>query len=259
MKKKAATALVSIHSLFFLFLSCIPANGKKESSIPDLFPSAPGCELAHHTAYTLCYSEKDEQAKWVAYHLTKNMCELNAVKRKDKFIPDPLVETGSATSDDYKNSGYDRGHLCPAGDMNWSERSMEESFYMSNISPQLHEFNAGIWERLEKKVRDWAEKKGEVFVVDGGVLRDGLPVIGNKNKISVPEYFYKIVFAGTEEHPSVIAFVIANKAWVKKSFFDFTVPVDSIERMTGIDFFPQLSDSVENALECKVNTSGWMN
>ena len=154
----------------FLLLSCFSSENKSQQTPNSsvLLPSSANCDqIVTHKAYTLCYSEKNEQAKWVAYFLTKEMCITNAVKRKDKFIPDPMVKTGSSEPADFKNSGYDRGHLCPAGDMNWSEQTMEESFYMSNMSPQLHEFNAGIWERLEKKVRSWAEQKGSVYVIDG--------------------------------------------------------------------------------------------
>jgi endonuclease G, mitochondrial len=234
--------------------------GHNYSMLPgELLPAGAGCDqLVKHTAYTLCYSEKDEQARWVAYRLTKQMCDSNNVQRKDKFIPDPLVATGSAVTADYKNSGYDRGHLCPAGDMNWSRQTMEESFYMSNMSPQLHEFNAGIWEKLEGRVRKWAVRRGEVFVVTGGVLTSGLKTIGMKNKVSVPGYFYKIIYSA-QNGPSAIAFIIPNDACKGKSYTDFAVTVDSVEKLTGIDFFPQLSDSVENGMEGRLPKSEWIN
>ena len=237
---------------------CIAFSGKKAPTVAvntsELLPSSSSCDqVVIHTAYSLCYSEKDEQARWVAYKLTSEMCTTNAVKRVDKFIPDPLVKTGSSESNDFKNSGYDRGHLCPAGDMNWSDATMKESFYMSNMSPQLHAFNAGIWEKLETKVRKWAVAKGEVFVVDGPVLTGELKKIGVKNKVTVPDYFYKIVYSSG----SVLAFVIQNKDWDQKSFYDFCVPVDSIEKLTGIDFFPLMNDTLENELEKRVRMEGW--
>lgn len=244
--------------IVFSFVSSVKEMQTQNTSA--LLPSSTNCDqIVSHKAYMLCYSEKNEQAKWVAYLLTKEMCLNNIVKRKDKFIKDPLVKTGSSEPADYKNSGYDRGHLCPAGDMNWSQETMEESFFMSNISPQVHEFNAGIWERLEKKVRSWAEQKGSVYVVAGGILSENLPTVGAKNKVSVPEYFYKIVLSGDEKNPSVIAFVIANKNWIKKSYFDFVVPVDSVEKLTGVDFFPQLNDSIENTMERSTSMKSWMN
>ena len=244
-----------------IFLSCINDDNSGGGTIPylGLLPnSTKGDPVISHTAFTLCYSEADEQPRWVAYELTKEMCTSNAVKRKDKFIPDPLVKTGSAETSDYKNSGYDRGHLCPAGDMNWSQQSMEESFYMSNMSPQVHAFNAGIWEKLENRVRHWAELKGKVFVVAGGILGPGLEKIGVKNKITVPHYFFKIVYS-EKGNGSAVAFVMPNLGITGKSYLDFTLSIDSVESLTGIDFFPQLPDSTENRIEKNKNFAGWVN
>ena len=245
----------------FSFYSCSSGNGN-DSKIKfnaSLLPSAANCDqVVTHKAFTLCYSEKDEEPRWVAYLLTKEMCETNVVKRKDKFIPDPLVKTGSAESSDYKSSGFDRGHLCPAGDMNWSEQTMEESFYMSNMSPQVHGFNAGIWEKLEGRVRKWASQKNEVLVICGGVLREGLQKIGVKNKISVPEYFYKIIYTESGG-ASAIGFIIPNQVCTGKSYIDFSVSVDSVEKFTGIDFFPALPDTSETRIEKNFNRSSWLN
>jgi endonuclease G, mitochondrial len=241
-------------------ISCTSVSGHSYLALPaELLPSSSGCDqLVQHTAYILCYSEQDEQARWVAYRLTKQMCDSNTVLRKDKFIPDPMVTTGSAVTADYKNSGYDRGHLCPAGDMNWSRQTMEESFYMSNMSPQLHEFNAGIWEKLEHRVRKWAVRRGEVFVVAGGVLTKDLSKIGMKNSISVPGYFYKIIYSA-KNGGSAIAFIIPHNACTGKSYTDFAVTVDSVEKVTGIDFFPQLPDSTETRMESSLSKSDWIN
>ncbi|MFA5032461.1 MAG: DNA/RNA non-specific endonuclease [bacterium] len=132
-------------------------------------------EIIHHTAYTLQYDEKYEQADWVAYKLTKEMVKKPAVKRTNKFRADPLVKTGSAKPSDYAKSGYDKGHLCPAGDMAYSAGSMSESFYMSNMSPQMAGFNRGIWKRLEDKARAWARDNDEIHIVTGPVLKRWTP------------------------------------------------------------------------------------
>ena len=109
-------------------------------------------QVVRHLGYTLCYDEKFEQAKWVAYRLTLAMCNSSDEERTDNFREDPAIKTGSAIPDDYKKTGYDRGHLCPAGDMGWSKQTMKESFLMSNMSPQLPKFNRGIWKNLETNV-----------------------------------------------------------------------------------------------------------
>ena len=115
-----------------------------------------------------------------------------SVNRTDDFRADEAVATGSAALEDYRGSGYDRGHMAPAAAMAWSVEIMSESFLLSNISPQDPDFNRGIWRDLEAMVRDWAVLHGEVFVVTGPVLSEQLPSIG-PNEVSVPESYYKVV------------------------------------------------------------------
>ena len=133
--------------------------------------------IIHHSGYSFEYSEKHEQARWVAYQLTASETH-PIVGRSNHFIPDDHVATGTATESDYKGSGYDRGHLAPAADMEWSETAMRESFYFSNMSPQVKGFNEGIWKKLEEQVRDWAALYDTLYVVTAGVLNDSLRNIG---------------------------------------------------------------------------------
>lgn len=213
-------------------------------------------QVVRHLGYTLCYDENYEQAKWVAYRLTATMCNNNDEERTDNFRSDPAIKTGSASPDDYKKTGYDRGHLCPAGDMAWSEITMSESFYMSNMSPQEPKFNRGIWKTLETQVREWAKKEEEIYIVTAGVLEKGLNTIGEKNKIAVPKYYYKIVLDVYGKEKKAIAFVMLN-AGSKESIFNYAVTIDSVERLTQINFFPVLPDSLENNLESHINVELW--
>ena len=213
-------------------------------------------QVVRHLGYTLCYDENYEQAKWVAYRLTAEMCNNNKEERTDDFREDKAIKTGSAIPEDYKKSGYDRGHLCPAGDMAWSEIAMSESFFMSNMSPQMPKFNRGIWKTLETQVRDWAKKEEELYIVTAGVLEKGLTVIGEKNKVAVPKYYYKIVLDTQGSEKKAIAFVMHNEG-SKQSIFDFAVTIDSVERLTQINFFPALPDVIENNLESKINVELW--
>jgi endonuclease G len=215
----------------------------------------PEDEIVKHTAYMLSYNEKYEQANWVAYHLTAEMCDNNGEERKNNFREDQDVKTGSAIPDDYKKSGYDRGHLCPAGDMGWSEQTMSESFFMSNMSPQVPGFNRGIWKNLESNVRAWAKTNQEIYVVTAGVLEDNLAVIG-QNKVAVPKYYYKIILDVHTPEYKAIAFVLPNEA-SKESVFHYAVSIDSVEHLTGINFFPMLPDSLENTLESKFDIDLW--
>ena len=202
-------------------------------------PTSTTNQIVKHEYYTLSYNEKFEQAEWVAYELKKEYLKNNDFKRP-YFIEDPKVTTGSADWRNYKNSGYDKGHLCPAGDMEFSKEAYNDTFYTSNISPQKHDFNSGIWNRLEQKTRYWAGKYNDVYVVTGGILKDSDKKIGTE-KVSVPKYFYKIILAKSGKEHKAIAFLVPNED-SDKSLYDFVVSIETLEKMTGIDFFPNLKN-----------------
>ncbi|NND61666.1 MAG: DNA/RNA non-specific endonuclease [Flavobacteriaceae bacterium] len=227
----------------------------KDGEFDDSFlPQSTTGVVISHNYFTLSYSEKHEQAEWVAYELTKAHLAKNDFERP-YFIQDREVRSGSADWRNYKNSGYDRGHLVPAGDRRFDYNAYHETFLTSNISPQDHDFNGGIWNRLEQKVRFWANKYDGVYVVSGGILEDGLRTIGDE-RVSIPKEFYKIVVDISEEKPKAIAFIIPNKK-SSESFYEYVVTIDQIEKKTGIDFFPQLSDRVEKKLESTINLDVW--
>ncbi len=207
-----------------------------------------------HSGYSLVYNESHEQASWVAYELTKE--ETNKIyERTDKFLHDPDVKTGTANTKDYSGNGYDRGHLAPASDMGWSANAMAESFYYSNISPQDKSFNRGIWKRLEELVRTWAVENNSVYVVTGPVLTSGLSSIG-ANKVSVPKYFYKVILDYTEPGIKGIGFIMEN-ARSSSPLQNFVVTIDSVEKFTGIDFFPALPDDQEKLIEGTLCIKCW--
>ncbi|WPR72558.1 DNA/RNA non-specific endonuclease [Flavobacterium sp. NG2] len=227
----------------------------KEKSWTYFLPKKNTNQLVHHQYYSLSYNEKAEQAEWVAYELKKEYVKNNDFKRP-YFIEDPKVVTQSADWRNYKNSGYDKGHLCPAGDMEFDLKAYNDTFYTSNISPQNHEFNSGIWNRLEQKVRFWAQKYDGVVVITGGVLKNTSETIGNE-KVVVPNYFYKIIFENELGKHKMIAFLMpAVKS--NKALYEYVVPVDSIEKITGIDFFPNLDDKIENSLEKSTDYKSWI-
>jgi len=221
---------------------------------PAYFLPYPAESLVKHSYFTLSYNEKYEQANWVYYLLTDSMVLNGGQERSNNFKMDKSVETVSSKSSDYTKSGYDRGHLCPAADMGFSELAMEESFLMSNISPQVPDFNRGIWKELETTVREWAKKERKLFVVTGPVFKDDKGFIG-KEDVLVPGYYYKIVYDVTDE-PKMIAFVLPNER-SDRPLTDFVVTTDKAEELTGFDFFSQLPDNVENQLEGKVQLAGW--
>jgi len=236
--------------LFFAYL----VGSGSEPVNPHPAGSPLAATIVKQSYYTLAYSEENEQALWVYYRLTPDFIT-GTVKRNDNFRPDPAVRTGSATLADYKNSGYDRGHLCPAADMKLNATAMSETFYMSNMSPQIPGFNRGIWSRVEDQVRKWALVHDSLYIVTGPVFRDNLGVIG-QNKVTVPGYYYKVIYSPGKQE--MIGLVLPNKA-SSEAVSRFVVPVDSVESLTGIDFFSELADASEDKLESAVDISGWMN
>lgn len=229
-------------------------NGEQTIIPKELRPSSTSGEIVSHEHYQLSYKEAFEQAEWVAYMLKREHLTYDDRKRP-YFIEDPKVPTKSADWRNYKGSGYDRGHLCPAGDRRFSKQAYDETFYTSNISPQNRAFNAGVWNELEQQIRQWVKKNGTHFVVTGGVLTKGLTEIGDED-VDVPEYYYKIVAKGDIKDLKVLAFLMPNKP-SNKNIDDFIVSVDAIEDLTGIDFFHELSAHEEAKLEGKINRSNW--
>lgn len=220
-------------------------------SSQDYLPKSKG-EIVNHTYYTLSYNEEHEQANWVHYKLNPTFLS-GSTPRTDSFKPDPYVSTKSAQLSDYKGSGYDRGHLAPAADMNYNSVAMSESFYMSNMSPQNPSFNRGIWKRLESLVREWGEKF-EIFVTTAGVLSsDNLGSIG-ENGVTIPSKFYKVIYAPNKN--LMIGFLLSNTEQ-SGSLSSYAVSIDKIESLTGIDFFSELPDDVEEELESKVILKNW--
>ncbi len=217
-------------------------------------PSSTTGQVIHHEGYSLSYHEAFEQAEWVAYELKKNQLVYTDFKRP-YFEQDEAVPTESAHWRNYKNSGYDRGHLCPAADRKYTKSAFTETFLTSNISPQKHEFNAGIWNRLEQKVRYWAKKYDGVYVVTGGILENNLKTIGSED-VAVPKYFYKVLLDNSGGNTKIIAFLVPHKT-SNKPLYEYVVSVDELEKRTGIDFFPELDDAKENKLEAMTTYKQW--
>jgi endonuclease G, mitochondrial len=236
--------------------SMLPDMDKKMMSILrlEIPKTEPGDFIISHTGFSLLYNEDHEQACWVAYELTREKAA-KVYDRTDKFIPDPRVTTLTANNKDYSRTGFDRGHLAPASDMGWSAEAMAESFYYSNISPQVPGFNRGIWKKLEERVRTWAVENEVIHIVTGPVLTSGLKTIG-ANNVSVPEYYYKVVLDYHEPGIKGIGFIIPN-AKLNQPLHHFAVSIDSVENFTGIDFFPALPDDQEDIIEKTICIPCW--
>ena len=211
--------------------------------------------IIEREGYALGYMEKHEQAAWVLYRLTGEQVSLKAVRRGNRFAEDPAVPTGSATPGDYRNSGFDRGHLAPAADMAYSPLTMSESFYMSNMSPQRPKFNRGIWKRLESQVRFFAVKEREICVGTGPVLPVTKTETVGRNKVTVPTHFYKVVYDLTPPG-KMIGFIVPNEG-SSRPLRDFAVPVAVVEAVTGLDFFSRVPQPKQTLLETTLSVGDW--
>lgn len=231
-----------------------PTETPVECQVPaDLFPQS-GAEVVRHQWYALGYSEDHEQAEWVAYELTLARLKQQLAERSNTFRPDPDVRTESATPRDYSSSGYDKGHLCPAADMTFSPVAMDETFFMSNMSPQVPAFNMGVWRELEELTRDWARRFEQIYVVTGPVLTEpALAKIGF-SKVSVPAAFYKVLLAPNQQR--AIAFILPNER-SDAPVMDFACSIDAVEDRTGIDFFPHLLKGLDEELEGSLDKAAW--
>lgn len=266
MNKKRLYSIIAIIILIAIYVFEHYLNSEEKSAIVEegeqpktetneyFLPTSTTGQIVHHQNYSLSYSEPYEQAEWVAYELKSS--HLSSTNHKRPYFEiDNAVKSGAAHWRNYKQSGYDRGHLCPAGDRRFSKAAHDETFLTSNISPQEHQFNAGVWNRLEQKVRYWAKKYDGVFVVTGGILKDGLKTIGEE-RVAVPNQFYKIVLDNTNGKPKMLAFLL-NHNDSDMPLYKFVVSVDEVEKLTGIDFFPELNDAIENKIEASSSYKNW--
>lgn len=211
-------------------------------------------QILTYSQFSLSYNEQHEQADWVAYTLT----EEEVVMKQDRcncFKSDKQIITKSAAKSDYGSTGFDLGHLSPAADNNLSALANEESFLMSNISPQTPTFNRGVWKSLETWVREQAELHSVLYVVTGPVFSNNLGTLG-KNEVTIPGYFYKVILRPEGTKMVTIAFLIPQLG-ASDNFRDYIVTVNTIETITKIDFFPELDDSKENIIESQYRPKKW--
>ena len=243
---------MTLFVIIFTLLVCRPVQ---VSASDNLEMGVPGSQpVVDRAGYALGYSEEHEQAAWVAYKLT-SLELIGCQKRTNNYRVDPQIPTGSAALSDYRGSGFDHGHLAPAGDMTWSHTAMNESFFLSNMSPQVPGFNRGVWRRLESTTRNFAQNCKEIYIVTGPILEPDLFTIG-ENCVSVPRRFYKVVLDYYPPEFKAIGFILPNK----KSSIELqqtAVAVDEVEGATGLDFFSDLPDSLEEFLEKPIDVLAW--
>ena len=237
------------------------ATGKEplEALLKVVLPDGVDNEHIAYSAISVDFNAERRIPNCVAYKLTQQMVMMadapDAEKRKNyKFNKDKNV-TACPDWWEYKNSGYDRGHMAPADDMKWSREAMTECFYMTNMCPQNKSLNSGAWRSLEQKVHRWAANYGELLVFTGPIVHSARKAIGPEHDIVVPQGFFKVIYAPKQQR--AIAFVYDNVP-AKSGLRRHAVSVDDVERRTGIDFLSALPDDVEQSVEASTNVASWL-
>lgn len=250
-----------IYQSFIVFSFSLFCNAQDHSLTNPLLYFLPKVtDKAHfviHSAFALEYSHKNRDPLWVVYFLTSAET-LSKGKRHGEFQPDHAVPGGTADLSDFRNSGYDRGHQAPAADFKWSFTAEEESFLLSNICPQNQNLNRGLWEHLENHIRRWAKQYDKLYIVTGPLLDTCIDYIG-RNRVCVPRGFFKVILDCSDHNNyQSIAFIMRNSDLPETdSLQSYAVPVDSVEKITGIHFFSNFPVQLEKNIDASFNLSHW--
>lgn len=214
--------------------------------------SIPSEELAYE-GFRMSFNKETHVPNWVGWELLGSETD-GEISRSNKFWQDPAVE-GCATLDDYRRSGYDRGHMCPSADQKWSEKAMHDCFVLTNMAPQSGALNRGAWQTLEDKSRLWARRDSALVIVAGPIYNsDVVTTIGNG--VRVPDAFFKVLLAPYVERPRAIGFVYPNMS-APGNMQNYVMTVDDIEALTGYDFFSSLPDDIEKDVEAIASFKEW--
>lgn len=261
---KFAKSLLLIIPIVVLYLvGCFPissdnaviANNNQFGNLEMVTtPETISSQIVNYEGMILSFNKDLHIPNWVAWELTATEVS-GTFPRDDNFRGDDNV-IGSAEKWDYSYSGYDRGHMAPAGDMKWSAKAMDESFYMTNMCPQAKSLNTGAWKRLEEKCRQWAEIDSAIIVICGPIVTDPINEYIGDSKVAVPQRFFKVILSPYIENPRGIGFIMPN-AKVPGGMQAAAVSIDEVERVTGYDFFSSLPDEVENDVESQCKFHYW--
>ena len=271
----------NLHTLAFATALMMPVfqscnTGKDEPKMPDLpkpdipteslplpshyeglenveIPSGLTSQLKGYTGFTLSFNKDNRTPNYVAWELLGTEVSTEW-PRNDNFWQDEEI-TGCTKHSDYTGSGFDRGHMCPAADQKWSEQAMIDCFVMANMCPQLHDLNAGAWERLEEKERLWAKRDSAVMIIAGPIYSEGETYI-EKSKVRVPDAFFKVLLAPYLDEPRGIAFIYPHMK-CPGNMQDYATSIDEVEKITGFDFFSVLPDDIETKVESTYSFTEW--
>lgn len=267
MSRRLSYLLISV----ILTVSCIPAQpngnaGKRQprqqtrpgnATLLELPALRKGEVVTTHAGYSSSFNSAWMIPNWVAYELTAEELQGTYPRPKNSpFQPDPKYRGKQPERSDYSYSGWDKGHLAPCADMKWSEDAMLESFFFTNVCPQNHGFNEGIWQKLEERARRVARKRGSLYIVCGPVVAGNEFGTIGKNKVVIPDAFFKAFLYRDAAGYHSIAYLIPNKN-LGSNFNEYALTVNELEKLLGIDLFTRLPDNVEEKVEEQLVFSDW--
>lgn len=263
--KKDTRSLLSALALVLVFAAWLiiqRMGGGAHATLPDSVESLelpaekPGDRVMAYKGYVSSYNPETLIPDWVAYELTEEETRGDATRGDKVFSMDMDYRGRQAMREDYYGSGWTKGHMAPAADFSWDDDAMSETFYFMNVCPQREELNKKDWQYLEKQVRAWARRYGRVWVVTGPIVGDNRYGTIGKDRVVVPDAFFKAVMVHDGRRYQSIAFVMGNDAeryWLQ----DCALTVDALEARTGIDFYPALPDDIEEETESRYDFSVW--
>jgi len=237
------------------------ANPIDDSCPQHVLRGAPVSQLQPGTTQYLCktnyaihYRYDTKTAEYVVQHIT--LANITGpAKRKDDFRPDPSIpKQFQSTLADYAGFPFDRGHLSPGADNTQNDTVMSESFFLSNMVPQVPNHNRGIWKQLETAVRNWVKEGKDIYVVSGTIYAQGYQSIG-AGQVGIPTHMWKVVV--DRKSAKAIAFLFPNAPLPVKDLPKYAVNIATIEQYTGLNFHPQLPDQLKHIETDPVDLSAW--
>ena len=243
--------------------SASAANGNKEAvgahalgaDLLDVrTPQSLADRRKSYEGFNVSFNADNRTPNWVAWELLRSETS-GETGRYNKFWQDVELD-GCPTTRDYSNSGYDRGHLCPAADQKWSPEAMVDCFSLANIAPQDHSLNTGAWKTLENKERQWAERDSAIVIVAGPIYEKSDTIRIGQAGVRVPGAFFKVMIAPYLDQPRGIAFVYPNMT-APGNMENYVMTIRDVEKLTGYDFFHNLPDELEEAVETVSSFRDW--